>query len=208
MESTNYKIVRKFISNDEVNSIIDWVNSINLSPKVSNKHITILASELNGTSNIFDISNTKLTNYITNFQSATKVSQDELPIVIKTIIKRISTTIGIPTDNIFLQAVDMNKGGKINHHYDAAIEGYINYKCNISVLADDYQFFIDKDILDIEQTDMYCFEASLYRHWTNEFNSRRILLSFGFVLPYATLGRDDSDPRVRLSKRIEKYFQR
>lgn len=208
MESTNYKIIRKFISNDEVNSIIDWVDTIKLSPKESNKHITLLASELNGTSNIFDISNTKLTNYITDFQSATKVSQDKLPDVINNIIKRISETMCIPTDDIFLQAVDMNKGGKIDHHYDAAIEGYINYKCNISVLSEDYQFFVDKDILDIQQTDLYCFEASLYRHWTNEFNSRRILLSFGFVLPYATLGRDDSDPRVRLSKRIEKYFQR
>jgi len=32
-------------------------------------------------------------------------------------------------------------------------------------------------------------------------------LSFGFVLKYEDLGRDINDPRVRLSKRIEKYFQ-
>ena len=40
----------------------------------------------------------------------------------------------------------MNKGGKINPHYDASIDGYINYKCNISVLSDRYDFFIDNDL--------------------------------------------------------------
>jgi hypothetical protein len=51
------------------------------------------------------------------------------------------------------------------------------------------------------------FEASLYKHWTDEFSSRRVLLSFGFVLPYDALGRKSDEPRVRLSQRIEKYFQ-
>jgi hypothetical protein len=101
----------------------------------------------------------------------------------------------------------MNKGGKINPHYDASINGYVNYKCNISVLSEDYDFFLDKEILKIQETDLYCFEASLYKHWTNEFNSRRVFLSFGFILKYEDLGRDINDPRVRLSKRIEKYFQ-
>jgi len=54
---------------------------------------------------------------------------------------------------------------------------------------------------------MYCFEASLYKHWTKEFKSRRVFLSFGFILPYKILGRTEDDPRVRLSKRIEKHFQ-
>jgi hypothetical protein len=56
---------------------------------------------------------------------------------------------------------------------------------------------------------MYCFEASLFKHWTpNKFDSRRILLSFGFLIPYKDLGRSEEDPRVRLSQRIEKYFQK
>ena len=114
----------------------------------------------------------------------------------------------LPTDNIFLQAVDMNKGGKIKAHYDIGISGYINYKCNISVLSEDYDFFIDKNVITIHETDMYCFEASLYKHWTEkEFKSRRVLLSYGFLIPYEALGRSENDPRVRLSKRIEKYFQ-
>jgi len=100
----------------------------------------------------------------------------------------------------------MNKGGKINPHYDASVDGYINYKCNISVFSEDYNLFLDRDYIEIKETDLYGFEASLYKHWTNEFISRRVFLSFGFILPYELLGREENDPRIRLSKRIEKYF--
>jgi hypothetical protein len=74
-------------------------------------------------------------------------------------------------------------------------------------LSEDYKIFIDKSSPTIQQKDLYCFEASLYKHWTDEFNSRRIFLSFGFLVPYDILGRSDNDPRVRLSRRVEKYFQ-
>jgi hypothetical protein len=62
--------------------------------------------------------------------------------------------------------------------------------------------------MNINEGDLYCFEASLYKHWSNEFNFNRILLSFGFVLKYSELGRNEYDHRVRLSNRIEKYFQK
>jgi hypothetical protein len=135
------------------------------------------------------------------------VSNDPLPDFIHVIIDRISNELNLPKENIFLQAVDMNKGGKINPHYDASLDGYVNYKCNISVLSEDYDFYVGDEVVNIEETDLYCFEASLYKHWTNEFNSRRIFLSFGFVLTYEEVNRKITDPRVRLSKRIEKYFQ-
>ena len=202
-----FKIKKKFITNDEVNQIVNWIDSVNHIGNDSNHHLTELSKVLNGKSFIFDISNTPLTNYITKFQSISDVSQDPLPDFIYDIIDRISKEFNFPKDNIFLQAVDMNKGGKINPHYDAAVDGYINYKCNISVLSNDYNFFIDNDSINVEQTDLYGFESSLYKHWTNEFNSRRVFLSFGFVLKYEDLGRDINDPRIRLSKRIEKYFQ-
>jgi hypothetical protein len=102
----------------------------------------------------------------------------------------------------------MKKGGKIQPHYDASIDGYINYKCNISVLSEDYKIFIDGSSPVIKQKDLYCFEASLYKHWTEEFNSRRVFLSFGFIVPYSVVGRTETDPRVRLSQRISKYFQK
>jgi hypothetical protein len=208
MGSENYKIVKNFISDDEVIVIVDWVDSLNPEDGDPNYHLSEISKGLKGKSCIIDVSNTELTNYITNFQSVSKVSQQEVPPIIKTLFKRISDLNNLPLDNIFIQAVDMNKGGKIQPHYDSSVDGFINYKCNISVLSDNYEIFIDKSSPTIEQKDLYCFEASLYKHWTNEFNSRRVFLSFGFLLPYSVLKRDINDPRVRLSKRIKKYFQK
>ena len=207
MGSKNHKIVKNFISEDEVKLIVDWVDSLNPQDGDPNYHLSEISKVLNGKSCIIDISNTELTNYITNFQSISKVSKETLPSFIYNIIDRISEKFSFPKDNIFIQAVDMSKGGKINPHYDASIDGYINYKCNVSVLSEDYELFVDKETISVEETDLYGFEASLYKHWTNEFNSRRVFLSFGFILPYEILNRNDSDPRVRLSKRIGKYFQ-
>ena len=208
MENTEtYKIKKNFISKDEVTQIVNWIDSVNHSGNDSNHHLTELSKTLNGKSYIFDISNTSLTNYITKFQSISDVSKEGLPSFIFNIIDRISEEFNFPKDNIFLQAVDMKKGGKINPHYDASVDGYVNYKCNVSVLSEDYELFLDKGSIKIQETDLYGFEASLYKHWTNEFNSRRIFLSFGFVLPYEILNRTENDPRIRLSKRIGKYFQ-
>ncbi len=209
MENTEtYKTIKKFITKDEVNQVVNWIDSVNHNGNDSNHHLTELSKTLNGKSYMFDISDTPLTNYITKFQSISDVSNETLPEFIYKIIDRISEKFNFPKDNVFLQVVDMNKGGKINPHYDASIDGYINYKCNISVLSENYNFFIDKESINIDETDLYGFEASLYKHWTNEFNSRRVFLSFGFILPYEILKRTENDPRVRLSKRIEKHFQK
>ena len=203
----NYKLVRNFISEEETKLIIKWVDSLNHVGNDPNYHLSELSKSLNGKSCIFDISQTELTKYITKFQSISDVSSDKLPDFIYNIIDRISKKFNFPKEHIFLQAVDMNKGGKINPHYDASIDGYINYKCNISVLSEDYNIYIDDEVELISETDLYCFEASLYKHWTNEFNSRRVFLSFGFILPYEILKRDENEPRIRLSRRISKYFQ-
>ena len=207
MENTVYKIKKKFITKDEKNQVLTWIKSVNHEGNDSNHHLTELSKVLNGKSFIFDISNTPLTNYITKFQSISDVSKESLPDFIYNIVDRISENFNFPKDNIFLQVVDMKQGGKINPHYDASLDGYINYKCNISVLSENYDLFVDKDVISIEETDLYGFEASLFKHWTNEFNSRRVFLSFGFLIPYENLGRNENDPRVRLSKRIKKYFQ-
>jgi hypothetical protein len=208
MGSENYKIIKNFISDDEVKQIIDWVDSLNPENGDPNYHLSEISKSLRGKSCIIDVSNTDITNYITNFQSVSKVSKQEIPQIIKILFERISKENNLPLDNIFIQTVDMKKGGKIQPHYDASIDGYINYKCNISVLSEDYKIFIDGSSPVIKQKDLYCFEASLYKHWTEEFNSRRVFLSFGFIVPYSVVGRTETDPRVRLSQRITKYFQK
>lgn len=208
MEFTNHKIIKSFISKEESKTIIEWVDNINHSHNCKNHHINTIRKNLNGYSYMYDISKTEQTKDITTFQSGNDVIQSELPDIFHYISKKISSTINIPYQNVFLQILDMDKGGKINPHYDAAMDGYINYKCNVSVLSHDYNFVIEKDIFNIQQSDLYCFEASLYKHWSEkEFNTRRILLSYGFILPYEYLNRSESDYRVRLSKRIIKMFQ-
>jgi hypothetical protein len=208
MEFTNNKIIKKFINHEETHSILEWVNSLKHNHNCDNNHIKEIRKNLNGNSYMFDISKTLLTNKITSFQSGNDVIDNELPQIFLDLIDRISDDISIPKDNVFLQILDMEKGGKINPHYDTAINGYITYKCNVSVISHDYTLNVDKEIFDIQQSDLYCFEASLFKHWTEkEFNSKRILLSYGFILPYADLCRTEDDYRVRLSKRIEKYFQ-
>jgi hypothetical protein len=203
-----HKIFNNFIDAAETAQLVDWVTGLGHEKGTPNHHLSELSKSIKGTSIMFDISNTELTNYITEFQSISEVRHDGVPDFIDNIIKRIASKLNIPADHVFLQAVDMAKGGSIQKHYDASLDGYVNYKCNISVLAQDYEFCIDEETLVISQSDMYCFEASLYKHWTpSPFTSRRVMLSFGFILPYELLNRDENDPRVRLSKRIKKYFQ-
>lgn len=202
------KIIRNFISDSEVENILDWVDTLESKSIDPNYHLSEILKDLNGKSCIFDISKTEKTKFITNYQAVSEVINDEVPKFIKDIISRISTEIDLPTDHVFLQAVDMKQGGHITPHYDACVDGYVNYKCNISVLSQDYDIFIDKNKLSIKEKDLYCFEASLYKHWTEKFNQRRVFLSFGFIVPYNVVGRDENDPRVRLSKRINKYFQK
>jgi len=208
MEPKDYKVIKSFITDDESSRIIDWIEGLTPKSTNPNHHLSELSKVVKGTSMIFDISKTNLTDYITNFQSVHKVEKDGVPEFIQILIDRVANLLNLPKDNTFIQAVDMRQGGKINPHYDASINGYINYKCNISVLSEDYDIFIGDTSAKIEEKDLYCFEASLYKHWTNEFNSRRIFLSIGFIVPYSTMNREENDPRVRLSKRIEKYFQK
>ena len=61
---TTYNLKKKFITKDESNQIVNWINSINHTGSDSNHHLTELSKSLNGKSFIFDISNTPLTNYI------------------------------------------------------------------------------------------------------------------------------------------------
>lgn len=208
MESKSNKIINDFISDEQVNTIINWVDNIDHSIDTNYHHMVELTKVLNGNSHMYDISKTEITKFITNKQSGNDVLNTELPQIFFDLINRISDEVKIPVDNTYLQIVDMNRGGKIKAHYDVSINGYINYKCNISVLSEEYEVNIDKDKLKIKEKDLYSFEASLYKHWTEkEFKSRRVLLSYGFLIPYEILGRSENDPRVRLSKRIEKYFQ-
>lgn len=203
----NIKHISNFITEAEKAIILEYIDNINIQSQLDNIHISEIYKKLNGNTYIYDISQTSTTKYLCDFQSSNNTLNIELPKIFHDISERISTALNINTDNLFLQIIDNHQNGKIVPHYDTSIDGYINYKCNICIIGEDYDINIDKDKLRITELDLYCFEASLYRHWTNTFNSRRVILSYGFALPYDILDRNIDDPRVRLSIRISKKFQ-
>jgi hypothetical protein len=206
MESSNHKIAN-FISESEKKCILEFVNSLSQESKIKNVHISEVSNMMNGHSYMFDITKTEISKYLSNYQSSNNNMNIDLPIIFIDILDRISNTLIIKSDNVFLQIIDQNRGGKIIPHYDSSIIGYINYKCNISVLSENYEIFIGNNKMNICEGDLYSFESSLYKHWTNEFSNRRVLLSYGFGLKYEDLQRSPNDPRIRMSERIQKYFQ-
>ena len=209
MKETPVTIFKNFLTEEERKEILIYVDSINHKSQAENIHLKHLISEIKGNSHMYNISNNQITYSVTSYQSGgNDVMKEELPRVFHDLRERIANHVKIPNINAFLQIVDMNEGGSIGEHYDASFQGYINFKCNISVISEEYEFCVDSQTTTIEEGDLYCFEASLYKHWTpNPFSKRRVLLSFGFMLPYSVLGRNEEDPRVRLSHRIKKYFQ-
>ena len=209
MKQNNFKKFSDFLNQTERLEILDFINNLEIDlDEIQNLHINEVASKLNGTAYMFDLSQTKVSKYLSNFQSSNQViDKSILPKIFYQMMDKISSTIDIPLENSFLQIIKMKKGGKIRKHYDTAYPSFINYKCNISLLSEDYTFFTSQQNINIKQNDLYCFEASLYKHWTDEFEQDRILLSYGFGLSYETLGRTKEEPIVRMSNRIFKYFQ-
>lgn len=210
MEKSNFKSFSDFLTESERNDILNFVLNFDLDlDEIQNFHIKTVRSELNGKSFMFNIDETEVSNYLSTFQSGSQVfNKNLLPNSIINLKEKISQKCEINLENCFLQIIKMKSGGKIRKHYDSTLPGFINYKCNISLLSDNYVLFTDDENIDVRQNDLYCFEASLYKHWTEEFKNERILLSFGFGLPLGKLGRKSDDPRVRMSERIFRYFQK
>lgn len=209
MEFKNNKEIKNFISDTESKIILNFIDNIKYTPKVENIHIKTVAFSLKGNSYIYDITSTDISRYLSKFQSDNNVSSEKLDPIFISLLNRISDKLNISKDNVFLQIVDMNEGGIIRPHYDTSVSGFINYKCNISVLSEDYTMILDKEEIKVKERNLYCFEASLFKHYIPKpFSKRRVLLSYGFILPYHELNRNSEDYRVRLSERIQKYFQK
>ncbi len=149
MEPKNHKIAN-FLSIDERNEILDFVDSIpNHVSNINNVHIFAVSDMMNGRSYMFDITKTEISKYLSEYQSNyNNMNVEILPLFIR-IMNRISTRLGIKSDSVFLQIIDQNSGGRIIPHYDSSCSGYINYKCNVSVLSEEYEIFIGKEKMNI-----------------------------------------------------------
>jgi len=166
------KKVENFISSKEKEIIKSFVDGICLELNIENQHIKSVASKLKGKSYMIVITKTEISKELSKFQSSDNLIDLPLPNIFIELIDRISTDLNIDKSNVFLQILNQEGGGLIHPHYDSAINGYITYKCNVCVESSGYQLFIDKETLNVKESDLYCFEASLYKHWTEPFTSK------------------------------------
>jgi len=205
----NHKVFKEFLCEERRKQIIEFVNTLQPpTQELTNTHIKNVGETLKGFSYIYDITKTDVSKFLSEFQSDGNIRDEkDLPKVLIEMIDEISKSIGHKADNVFIQIIIMNEGGRIKEHYDTAYPGYVNYKCNISLSSEDYTLFTHGGDIEVSEGDLYCFEASLYKHWTKPFTQRRLLLSYGFGLTYGALGWNENDPRVRLSNRIINYFR-
>ena len=202
-------VLRSFLGRDRLDELAGQVSSLTRpQARVENNHIGTVGSDLMGESHIYDISKTSESSYLAGFQSSGNTLDGSLlPPCLVLLSEQVAEAAAIPPVNRFLQVVRMGPGGRIRRHYDTALPGLVNFKCNISLISEDYTINLDKVSIDVRQGDLYCFEASLYAHWSGTFSMPRVLLSYGFGVPYGELGRTSADPRVRMSERIYRHFQ-
>jgi hypothetical protein len=203
-------LIKNFISESKAKEILKLVNNLKTKDQsLHNEHISSVRSELKGESYMYDISKSEASSYLASFQSSENIQDSNtLPSEIIELSDYIAESVGIPSVNKFLQIIVQKSGGKIKKHYDSSYPGFVNYKCNLAVLSENYNMYVDKVKVNISQGDLYCFEASLYPHWSDRFQEDRVLLSYGFAIPYNELGLSADDPRVRLSERIYRMFQK
>jgi hypothetical protein len=203
------KTINNFITTDEAKEIIDFSKSfIKTKTEIENKNVKALNEASNGWTFLYDITKSNISKEISKHQGDT-TQIDYVSEIFINIADRIAKKINLNKENMFFQYIYLGSGGEVKKHYDVGLPGYITYKCNISVDGPDLDYiYIDKEKLLIEKFDLYCFEANFYQHWMDKSDKSKIHLSYGFVIPYADLGWNENDSRVRLSNKIwEKYIK-
>lgn len=192
------KIVKDFITNSHRESILDWIlNTTFASQGHNRKNSESISNELNGFTALYDFSKTELSKYIAEFHG--EYIDEEPP----QLLIDLKNQIAFSDEHAYVQVIVLNKNGKIIPHYDASVNGYINYKCNIVIDGPVNDIiYVNKVPNVVNKGDLYCFEASLYKHWLEPVDSRRVVLSFGYLVTCDSLGWDKDAPRMKLSNRI------
>ncbi len=202
----NFKVLNNFISLSEQEEIKYFSSCSFAHLDIENEHIRKVFESTKGWSVLCDFTKTEVSQSVARFQGdATLVEQ--VPSIYHELASRIATTLGISSDHVFFQYIVIGKHGKVAAHYDAGIPGYVTYKCNVCIEGPEIDpVYIDKNKLEIAPLDLYCFEASLYRHWMDSHEDNRIHLSYGFLLPYEDLNWEQDSPRIRLSNKIWRAY--
>lgn len=203
----NLKIHSNFITEAEAEIIKNYGNEfVDHESKINNEDIRMVNEQTNGWSVACDLTKTEPSQKVSFYQGdATNLAQ--VPQFFMDLADRIATTLVIDQSHVFFQYIHLGTGGKVLSHYDLGLPGYITYKCNVFVDGpEEDSLSVDKINVPLKKYDLYCFEASLFRHSMESTRYIRTHLSYGFLLPYQDLGWSENDPRVRLSQKIWRKF--
>lgn len=204
----NFKLIENFISQKEREEILDYgvLQKDVIHENIKNVHVKAVNEQIKGSSITCDMTNTEISKAAAKYQGDT-TCVTSVPELFYNIKDRISNEIKINKENVFFQFLQLKSGGSVPMHYDVSAPGYITYKCNIPVIGPEVdEIYIDKSIFSFPMLSLYCFEANLYKHWANACDQKRIILSYGFIVPYVDLGWNESDGRVRLSNKLWEKF--
>lgn len=196
------QLKHNFITQIEQQEIARYIRSYRPeTTEVGNERVRYLTEETKGFSAVHDFTRTELSKKIASIQSDNRILES-VPPLLHELKQRIAQALTIKDTDVFMQGILVGQGGRVAPHYDAAPHGYVTYKCNIVVSGPKNDIiYIDKDKIAINDLDLYAFEANFYKHWMDE-AEERIVLSYGFILPYADLGWESDSPRVKLSDKI------
>lgn len=203
----NLRVIANFISEKEQSQILNGIAAYSPEKTILNRHIKEINDHIKGFSVLCDLSKTGLSNYISQFQGDNTNVDMVSPLIIS-IKNRIINELELDGEHNFVQIIGIDENGQVKPHYDAAAPGYITYKCNVAISGpENDKIFVGKDYLEYDNRNLYCFEASLYKHWLEPATVPRVLLSYGFLVPYENLGWEEADPRVKMSRKIYSHFQ-
>lgn len=191
-----------FITSAEQQEIARYIRSYKPEiAEVGNERVRYLTEETKGFSAVYDFTKTELSKKIALIQSDNRVLE-EVPPIFHELKRRIAEALNIKDADVFMQGILVGQDGRVAPHYDAAPHGYITYKCNVVISGPkDDTIYIDKEKITLNDLDLYAFEANFYKH-SMDAAEERIVLSYGFILPYSDLGWDENSPRVKLSDKV------
>jgi len=201
----NFKRITEFISQEEVKLILEYTPCCN-NDVIKNEHIRAIADATNGWTVLCDLTKSDVSKEVAEFQGDSTIVE-EVPTIFNELADRIALALNISKNHVFFQYISLGENGMVKKHYDAGKPGYITYKCNICISGPEEDVvWTDDSPLTIFPRDLYCFEANLYKHWMDSSESRRVHLSYGFLIPYSELGWQEDSPRIRMSNRIWKAY--
>jgi hypothetical protein len=176
---------------------------------IKSVHVRDLYEATKGYTVLCDLTKTEVSKEISKLQGDATVV-DAVPDIFADLANKIGSKLSISTEHVFVQYIKVGKNGKVGKHYDVGLPGHVTYKCNICVDGPQNDvIYVGKEKFVINNYDLYCFEANLFKHWMDAREETRTHLSYGFLLPYESLGLDSDSPRARLSNRIFKaYFSK